>query len=115
MSMDQLRLLLERAATNDRFRNRLCTDPEGATGEYDLSAEERQALRLLAGRADDFERILQDLFSQDASMILFSAPPPPQGRNESGDPLIAALQERGLLGSLGEREHQEDAPTQPNG
>ena len=45
MSYEAVQAVLERTVTDSKFRNRLFTNPDEALADYDLTADERGALR----------------------------------------------------------------------
>jgi hypothetical protein len=53
MSYEAVQLVLQRAFADDEFRHALYSDPDGALAEFDLSVDERVALKAIG--AEDTE------------------------------------------------------------
>ena len=50
MSLEAVKALVKRAFEDAEFKGRLVSEPEGALCQFDLSAEEREAVRRVHGR-----------------------------------------------------------------
>src|SRR5512134_328124 len=72
MSQESTRKIISRAVTDETFRRELFTDPDPIFAQYDLTDEERNALRSIpAETMDDFANQLEKRISM--SLIMFGA------------------------------------------
>ena len=74
MSKENTRKIVSRAVTDENFRRELFSNPDRIFGEYDLTEDERQALRSIpAETMDDFANQLEKRISMSGTRLMHTA------------------------------------------